>query len=446
MFNPQIFKAYDVRGIYSDELDGETMEKIGRSFVQFLSAKKVVVGYDMRLSSPELSAAFMRGCVKQGADVLDLGQISTDALYFCSGKYDLPGVMITASHNPKEYNGVKFCRAGAEPIGGDSGLEQIKELVSADNFVDAETAGVIEKKENILKEFRDHCLKFIDKEKIKPLKIVVDAGNGMAGKVVPIIFENLPCEIIPLYFELDGNFPHHPSNPLEKENVLDLISKVKESGADLGLAFDGDADRVFFIDEKGERVDSSFATAMIAKNLLKKNPGEKVIYTVTVSKAVPDIVEKMGSESILTRVGHSFIKELMKKSGAIFSGEHSGHYYFRDNFRADSGIIAALIVIEMLSESGKKLSEFSEKFDSYHKIEEMNTQVEDKDLVIQNLKEKYGANLTQEFDGVTFEFPDWWFNVRPSNTEPLLRLNLEANSEELMEEKTAEVLGVMGVV
>lgn len=415
------------------------MERIGRAFVEFLNAQEILVGWDARISTPALSAAFINGAVKQGAKVITLGQISTDTLYFSAGKYNLAGAMITASHNPKEWNGVKFCRAGAEPIGGDSGLNEIKQIVLQGEF-SAASIGSVEKKDGILDEFREHCWRFVDVTKFKPLKIVVDAGNGMAGKLAPAIFDGLPCEIVPLYFELDGNFPHHQPSSIEKSNNLDLMAKVKEVKADLGLAFDGDADRVFFIDETGEMLDSSFVTALIAKKMLENNPGGKVIYTVTVSKAVPETVKKMGGEALLCRVGHSFIKGLMKTSDAVFSGEHSGHYYFRDNYRADSGIIAALIVMEMLSASGRKMSELIKEFQTYYKIEETNSTVANKDAVIARLKEKYQGHLTQEFDGATFEFDDWWFNVRPSNTEPVLRLNLEAKTKELMDEKTEEVL------
>jgi len=397
----------------------------------------------MRLSAPQMSDAFIDGARKAGADVLALGQISTDTLYFASGKYNLPGVMITASHNPKEYTGIKFCRAMAEPVGEDSGLLEIKESALNDNFENAENFGSVELKENILEEFSAHCRGFIDSKKIKKLKIVIDAGNGMAGKLAPVIFDGLPVEIVPMYFELDGNFPNHSPNPIEKQNVLALSEKVLAEKADLGLAFDGDADRVFFCDETGKMLDSSFITAMIAKNLLEKNSGGKIIYTVVVSHAVPEIVHQNGGEAILTKVGHSFIKKVMKESGAIFGGEHSGHYYFKENFRADSGVIASLIVLEMLSGSNKKLSELLSEFQLYAKSEEINSVVENKEVVFARLKEKYGANITQEFDGITFELENWWFNVRPSNTEPLLRLNLEAKTKELMEEKITEVLQII---
>ncbi|MFH0814651.1 MAG: phosphomannomutase/phosphoglucomutase [Candidatus Falkowbacteria bacterium] len=436
-----IFKAYDVRGVYPNELNEEIMEKIGGAFVKFLGASSILVGCDMRISTPQLVEAFKRGALKGGAQVTDLGQISTDCLYFASGKYNLAGAMITASHNPKEWNGVKFCRAGAEPIGADSGLREIESLVI---------------KQSILSEFRDHCQSFIDKTKLRSLKVVIDAGNGMAGKMVPAVFQGLPIQVVPLFFELDGNFPNHQPSPIEKKNNLALIERVKVERADLGLAFDGDADRVFFVDEHGEMVDSSFITAMIAKKMLEKFPREKIIYSVTVSNAVPELVAKMGGSAILTKVGHSFIKQVMKETNAIFGGEHSGHYYFRDNFRADSGIIAALIVLEMLSEAsaqdgrnGKPFSELVGEFQTYHKIEETNFQVADVKVVLENFKKQFGANLAQDFDGMSFEFKDafgkieWWFNVRASNTEPVLRLNLEAKTRELMAEKFGEIASII---
>ena len=435
----QIFKAYDFRGIYPTEIDNDVMERIGRAFAVFAKSSKILVGYDMRLSVPETSIAFIKGVTSMGVDVVDLGKISTDTIYFASGHYDLPGAMITASHNPKEYTGIKFCRPGAEPIGKETGLENMKELVLKNDWVEVKDIGKIEKNENILQEFSIHCHKFIDKEKIKPLKIVIDAGNGMAGKIVPVVFKDLPCEITPLYFELDGSFPNHQPSPIELENNLDLIAKVKEIDADLGIAFDGDADRAFFIDEKGEMVDSSLVVAMVAKKMLEKNSGATIIYNVVVSKIVPELAEKMGGKAFMSKVGHSYIKQDMKETGAVFAGEHSGHYYFKDNYRADSGIITALVVLQMLSESNGKMSELLEEFKVYSKIEETNFKVEDKDLVINKLKEKFRDKITQDFDGVTFDFGDWWFNVRPSNTEPVLRLNLEANTEKMMKEKLEEV-------
>ncbi|MFH1946680.1 MAG: phosphomannomutase/phosphoglucomutase [Candidatus Magasanikbacteria bacterium] len=440
----QIFKAYDFRGVYPTEIDADVMERIGRAFAVFAKSDKILVGYDMRLSVPETSTAFKKGITAMGVDVIDLGQVSTDTIYFASGHYKLPGAMITASHNPKEYTGVKFCRPGAEPIGKETGLEEIKTMVlTPSNPPLAGVEGVVTKKEDILEEFAEHCYKFIDKDKIKPLKIVIDAGNGMAGKIVPVVFKDLPCEIVPLYFELDGSFPNHQPSPIELENNLDLIAKVKKTGADFGIAFDGDADRAFFIDEKGEMIDSSLIVAMVAGKMLEKNPGSTIIYNVVVSKSVPELVERLGGKPLMSKVGHSYIKQDMKETNAVFAGEHSGHYYFRDNYRADSGIITALVVLQMLSESAKKMSELLQEFKIYHKIEETNFRVEDKEVIINKLKEKFPNNIIQEFDGVSFDLGDWWFNVRPSNTEPLLRLNLEAKTEELMGEKFEEMRGLI---
>ncbi|MBT4121288.1 MAG: phosphomannomutase/phosphoglucomutase [Candidatus Magasanikbacteria bacterium] len=434
-----IFKAYDFRGIYPTEIDADVMERMGRAFAIFANSPKILVGYDMRVSAPETSVAFIKGVTSAGVNVVDLGQISTDTIYFASGHYELPGAVITASHNPKEYTGVKFCKSGAEPIGAETGLEDIKEMVLKNEWKEVENMGEVEKNENILAEFSEHCHKFIDREKIKPLNIVIDAGNGMGGKIVPAVFDSLPFEITPLYFELDGNFPNHSPNPIKLENNLDLIAKVKEIGADLGIAFDGDADRAFFVDQNGAMIDSSFVTAMVAKKMLEKNPGSTIIYNVVVSKIVPEIVKQMGGKSLMSKVGHSYIKRDMKETGAVFAGEHSGHYYFKENFRADSGIITTLVVLQMLGESGKKMSELLQEFMVYSKIEETNFEVEDKDIIINKLKEKFADKITQDFDGVTFDFGDWWFNVRPSNTEPVLRLNLEAKTKEMMEEKLGEI-------
>ena len=442
MINQEIFKAYDFRGIYPDQFNEEIMEKVGQAFVQHFKIKEIVLGWDMRVSAPAMADAFTRGAVSQGAKVTKIGLISTDMIYFAAGKYDKYGVMITASHNPKEYIGVKFCQPGAVPIGRDTGLLEIQELVNKNQFEPVE-GGLVEAQEGVLAEFAQHCHSFVDKDKLKPLKIVADAGNGMGGLIVPAVFEGLPCEIDPLYFELDGTFPNHSPNPIESENNVDLIARVKETGADLGLAFDGDADRVFFVNEKGEMIDSSWITAMVAKAMLEKNPGATIIQSVVVSKAVSDLVEKMGGKTFISKVGHSYIKQDMKEKDAVFAGEHSGHYYFKDNYRADSGIITALIVIEMLSQSDKSFSELIEEFQTYYRIEETNTKVADKDAVIAKLKEKFGDKLTQDFDGVTFELEDWWFNVRPSNTEPLLRLNLEAKTEALLKEKSEEVLQII---
>ncbi|MFH1536442.1 MAG: phosphomannomutase/phosphoglucomutase [Patescibacteria group bacterium] len=434
-----IFKAYDIRGIYPDEFNKNTAYKLGRAFATFVTAPEIIVGQDMRGSGPELVEHFARGITDEGKKAILLGEVSTDTLYFASGKLNLPGSMFTASHNPAKYNGIKFCNAGAAPISEDTGLNEIQKLVLDNKWTEPEKKGEI-KNQDILNDYIEHCLSFIDVKKISKLKIVVDAGNGMAGKIVPLISKKIPCEIIPLYFELDGSFPNHEANPIKPENVQDLIAEVKKNKADLGLAFDGDADRVFFIDEKGNRISSSLITAMISEQILKKNPGEKIIYNVPCSKIVPEIITKNGGKAILERVGHSFIKETMKKTGAIFGGEHSGHYYFQNNFRADSGLIASLIVLEILSELNQPFSNILQPYQKYFSIEETNSEVQDKEGKLKELKTKYSDAKISELDGLTFEYPDFWFNVRPSNTEPTLRLNLEADTLELRDQKSDEIL------
>ena len=434
----EIFKAYDIRGIYPDEINENTAYLLGRAFAVFVDTDKILIARDMRTSGKSLVSKFAKGVIDQGKDAIILGEISTDALYFAAGSLDLPGAMFTASHNPPEYNGIKFCKSGAEPISDETGLNDIKDMVLKNKFPESEKKGEISEKD-ILPEYVKHVLSFINPELISPLKIVVDAGNGMAGKLVPMVFKNLPCEIIPMYFKLDGTFPNHEANPINPENVQDLIKKVKEEGADLGLAFDGDADRVFFIDNQGHRVSSSLITAMVANQVLEKNPGAAIIYNVPSSKIIPEIVEKKGGIAILERVGHSFIKKTMKEKNAIFGGEHSGHFYFRDNYRADSGLIAALIVIEIISQAHAKFSELLKPYAKYNSIEETNFTVTDKNKALEALKEKYNNAKIEEIDGITFHYPEYWFNIRCSNTEPVIRLNLEANTEELMKEKTEEI-------
>ncbi len=435
-----IFKAYDFRGVFPTEINAEIMRKIGQSFARFVQTKKILVGGDMRISGEELKKAFIDGVLSQGVDVVDLGLITTDTLYFASGKNNLPGAMITASHNPKEFNGVKFCRAGAMPIGESSGLLQIKEFVLNQEFANYEKMGIVEKEENIVKEFADYVLTFIDSQKIFGKKIVIDAGNGMAGRLCPAVFDSLAVQVVPLFFELDGTFPNHQPSPIEKENNRFLVEKIKEEKADLGLAFDGDADRVFFFTENGEMIDSSFITAMIADSFLQKFPGETILYNVNVSRVVPEIVAERGGFSMMTKVGHSFIKEKMKETNAIFAGEHSGHYYFRENYRADSGIIAGLIVLELLCQSNLKMSELLQDYARYFRIEETNFKIENKEFILQKIKDKFGDFLVQDYDGVSFEMGEWRFGVRVSNTESLLRLNLEAKNKELLAQKFRELV------
>ena len=442
-----IFKAYDVRGVYGKDLTEEVAYKIGRAFAYFLKCKDVVVGYDMRVSSPALSKAFMEGANDEGTDAIDIGMVSTDALYFASGLFKIPGVMFTASHNPKEYNGIKFCKADAVPINENTGLQQIKAIIEKEEYLKSggKNKGIRLEK-NVLSEYAKHALSFIDKNRIRSLKIAADAGNGMAGKMIPLIYKTLPVEIMQLYFELNGTFPNHPADPSKHENLKKLQEAVRKEKCDFGMAFDGDADRVFFVDEKGAVVNASFISALIIKNILKKNPNEKIIYNLVCSKIVPETIEKYNGKAVMERVGHSFIKDTMKKVNAIFACEHSAHYYFRKNFNADSGLIASFIVTEIVSRENKPLSELLKEFKVYSKIEETNFEVKDKEAKLREI-EKYYSKLKpkkiMKIDGISVYFDDYWLNVRPSNTEPLLRLNLEAVSKGIMKEKTMELVGLM---
>jgi phosphomannomutase len=440
--DPNIFSSYDIRGIYGQNLTDEVAYRIGRAAAQYLQVPEIAIGRDMRLSSPQLTAALIRGITDQGVNVIDLGMTTTDELYFAVGKFNYPaGIMVTASHNPGKYNGMKFCRAEARPISKETGLSDIRDLAMSGKFAEPARKGEVTKRD-VLDDYVNHALSFIDASKIRPLKVVIDAGNGMAGMVMPKVFEKLPCTLIPLYFELDGNFPNHPASPIEPENTEDLRKKVREVGADLGAAFDGDADRMFPVDEKGEIVDGSMVTAIAAKSLLQKHPGSTILYNLIVSKSVPELVEQMGGKPFRSRVGHSHIKADMRTHNAIFGGEHSGHFYFRDNWYADSGLIAFLMTLELVSQGDKPLSEMLNPLDHWVRSGEYNSTVNDKEGKLKALEEHYGkeAKSVDHLDGVTFDFGDWWFNVRPSNTEPFLRLNLEAKTRELMEQKRDEVL------
>lgn len=437
-----IFKAYDIRGIYGQDLTDETAYLFGRGLVQYLNASAVAVGRDMRVSSPKLAENLMKGIIDQGANASDLGEISTDSLYFAVGKFGYPaGVMITASHNPSEYNGLKVCRENAEPLSGDGGLRQIRELMIK-GFRDSSYTGK-QTERDILPEFAEHVLSFIDPAKVKPFKLVIDAGNGMAGKILPPVFEKLKCEVTPMYFEPDGSFPNHPANPIEPENIKDLQEKVRQTGADLGAAFDGDADRVFLIDENARPLGGDMITALVARNLLKKEPGATILYNLICSKTVPETIEKLGGTAIRTRVGHALIKPLMKEHNAVFGGEHSGHFYFRNNYFADSGLIALLVCLELLSLENKLLSELVKEIDPYVRSGEINSKVENIPATLEKIKSHFSDLKIDELDGITVEGEDFWFNVRPSNTEPLLRLNLEANSSEILKAKVAEVLEII---
>ena len=440
--DPSIFSSYDIRGIYGQTMTDEIAYRVGRAAAQYLAVSEIAVGRDMRLSSPAIAAELIHGITDSGVNVIDLGMTTTDELYFAVGKFHYPaGVMVTASHNPGKYNGMKFCREEARPISKETGLAEIRDLAIAGNFAEPARKGEVNKRD-VLDEYINHALSFIDVNKIRPLKVVIDAGNGMAGMVMPKVFARLPCTLVPLYFELDGSFPNHPASPIEPENMHDLSKKVREVGADLGAAFDGDADRMFPVDERGVIVDGSMVTAIAANSLLKKQPGSLILYNLIVSKSVPELVEKLGGRSFRSRVGHSYIKADMRTHNAIFGGEHSGHFYFRDNWYADSGLIAFLMTLELVSIGDKPLSRLLKPLDSRVRSGEYNSTVSDKDGKLAALESHYGkaASSVDHLDGVTFDFGDWWFNVRASNTEPFLRLNLEASSKEQMEQKRDEVL------
>ena len=399
----------------------------------------------MRPSSPELADAFSAGVTSQGLDVIRIGLASTDMLYFAAGKLNLPGAMFTASHNPAEYNGIKLCLSGARPIGKESGLLTIEKLVREGVPVSMRPVGLESRKE-MLKEYVDHLLTLVDLSNIRKLKIVVDAGNGMAGHTAPAVFERINSEVTEMYYELDGTFPNHEANPIDEENLKDLMKMVKKKGADIGLAFDGDADRCFLVDENGNAVNPSLLTALIADRELKKKPGSPIIYNLISSRAVREVVEENGGKPLRTRVGHSFIKAMMAESGAIFGGEHSGHFYFAEFWRADSGMLAALHAIAALGQSDKKLSELLKPYARYFASGEINSKVTDSKAVMQHIKELYGTKVgvtTDELDGLTVDGDTWWFNVRASNTEPLLRLNVEAKTQGQMAQLRDEVLAVI---
>jgi phosphomannomutase len=435
----RIFKAYDVRGVVPDELDPGLARRIGRAFADWSGASRIVLGRDCRPSSPELADSIADGITSAGTDVSDLGLASTDLLYFASGSLDAPGVMLTASHNPPRYNGIKFCLSGARPVGQDSGLGEIKRRVEEQEPAPSPVRGTIEPRD-LLGPYVDHVLSFVDAASMKPLKVVADTANGMGGLVVPAVFEGLPIQLDHLYPELDGTFPNHPADPLDPVNQEDLKSEVLRVGADAGLAFDGDADRVFVVDERAAGLSGSVVTALVAEGMLEREPGAKIVHNLICSWMVPEVIRENGGEPVRTRVGHSFIKQVMASSGAIFGGEHSGHYYFRDNYRADSGLIAAVVVLGRLSASGVPLSQLVRPLQRYFDSGEINSTVEDGTKKIEALAEAYADGRQDRLDGLTVEFGDWWFNVRPSNTEPLLRLNVEARTPELLKEKTMELL------
>ncbi|MCA1667395.1 MAG: phosphomannomutase/phosphoglucomutase [Thermomicrobia bacterium] len=442
--NPALFKAYDVRGLVPEQWGPAEAEQIGRAIPPVLGVGQVCVGRDMRVSSPEIAAALIRGITAAGADVVDIGAVSSDALYFSVGKYGYEsGVMVTASHNPAGYNGVKMCRANAIPVSDESGLLAIRDMVVSGAFPPATRTGSITERK-VLDDFAAHCLSFIDPASIRPLKLVVDAGNGMAGKVLPRVFSKLSqVTLVPMYFELDGTFPHHDANPLEQENIADLKARVIAEKADLGAAFDGDADRMFLVTEQGEFVGGDMTTALVATALLRRHPDAAIVYNLICSRGVPEAVEQAGGRPIRARVGHSFIKQVMREQDAIFGGEHSGHFYFRDNWYADSGLIALLSALDALSVENVPLSEALAPLDHRVRSGEINSEVRDVRATEQKIEAHYrdqpGAHL-DHLDGLTVNFPDWWFNVRPSNTQPLLRLNVEADTPALLDQKKREVM------
>ncbi|WP_030333653.1 phosphomannomutase/phosphoglucomutase [Streptomyces sp. NRRL B-1381] len=444
----QLVKAYDVRGVVPDQWDESLAELFGSAFVQVTVADAIVIGHDMRPTSPGLAGAFARGAAARGADVTLIGLCSTDQLYYASGALGLPGAMFTASHNPAQYNGIKMCRAGAAPVGQDTGLAEIRTLVEqwsegAPQPPAAPTPGTISERDT-LTDYAAHLLGLVDLTSVRPLKVVVDAGNGMGGHTVPTVFGGLPIDLVPMYFELDGAFPHHEANPLDPKNIVDLQARVLAEGADLGLAFDGDADRCFVVDERGAGVSPSAITALVAARELARNGGEGiVIHNLITSSSVPEVVRENGGTPVRTRVGHSFIKEEMARHGAIFGGEHSAHYYFRDFWNADTGMLAALHVLAALGGQQKPLSELVAEYDRYADSGEINSTVADQTASLSKVKQAYGTRediAFDDLDGLTVTAADWWFNLRASNTEPLLRLNVEAKDEHTMAAVRDEVL------
>jgi len=436
-----VVKAYDVRGTVPDQLDESLARAFGVAFAQYTKATSVVVAHDMRPSGPGLVAAFEDGVTACGATVVNLGLASTDLLYYASGNMDVPGAMFTASHNPAQYNGIKMCKAGAKSIGIDSGLAEVRELARA--ALGTNIVGDPSKvsKRNLLAEFADHVLSFVDAASLRPLKVVADTANGMGGLVVPAVFERLNMiDLEVMYGELDGTFPNHPADPIQPANQRDLQARVLAGGFDVGLAFDGDADRVFLVDELGRTMSGSTTTAILAKVFLRRKPGSTILYNLISSRSVREVIAENGGTGVRTQNGHSYIKGIMADTGAVFAGEHSGHYYFADNYRADSGLIAALVVLEEMSRTGLPLSKLREPVERYANSGEINTQVKDINAVIAQVAAKYSQYPQDRLDGLTVDCGDWWFNVRASNTEPLLRLNLEATTRDQCDTQVAELL------
>ncbi len=446
--SPNVFKAYDIRGLVESELDSDFAFETGVAFARFLQIERepatIVIGEDMRPSSPLLAEAFSAGVTSQGMDVIRIGLASTDLMYFASGKLGLPGAMFTASHNPAEYNGIKLCMSQARPIGRESGLLTIEKFVREGSPIALRNVGV-EKHQNMLEEYVDHLLTLVNLRDIRPLKIVIDAGNGMAGYTAPAIFAKLNCEVIPMYFELDGSFPNHEANPLDESTLVDLKKAMKENKADLGLAFDGDADRCFLVDENGEGINPSSLTALIAERELKQHPGSKIIYNLISSRTVQEVINENNGVGLRSRVGHSNIKKLMAETGAIFGGEHSGHFYFKDFWRADSGALAALHAIAALGRSGVSISKLLAPYSRYFQSGEINTKVANVQEATELVEKHYLSTQVEvdHLDGLTVNGDSWWFNLRPSNTEPLLRLNVEAKDQAHMQTIRDQVLALI---
>jgi phosphomannomutase len=446
--NPEIFKAYDVRGVYPGEINGDAARAIGAAFVVYLKARRIAVSRDMRLSSPALAAAFIDGATSQGADVVDYGMMATDMLYFAVAKDGLDGgVQVTASHNPGQYNGMKMVRKDAWPLSGEEGLTEIRQMIADGTIPPAAARRGTVTTSNVLAPYVEHVMSFIDLSVIQPFNVVLDAGSGMGGLVAPKLFERLPCKTTRLCFDIDGRFPNHEANPLIEENRRDIVERVVAEKADIGIAWDGDADRCFFIDGTGAFISGDFITALLAEAFLLKHPGATVIYDLRASYAVKDTVARMGGTSLMNRVGHAFFKRRMRETNGIFGGEVTGHYYFRDNFYADNGFIPALLILELMSKKGQSLHQLVEPLRRRYFISgEINTKLPTMAAVPAKLEAialHYATGHQYTLDGISVEYPDWHFNVRPSNTEPLLRLNLEAKTETLMADKRDEVLGLI---
>jgi phosphomannomutase len=437
----RIFKAYDVRGIVPSELDADSARRIGRAFARFAASPRIAVGRDCRESSPDLSAALIDGITAEGTNVDDLGMITTDMVYYAAGALDQPGAMITASHNPRGYNGIKLCLAGAAPVGADSGLKDIESL-AADDPHPLDPRGSVEARD-LLGGYVDHVLAVSGADAIGPLRVAADGGNGVAGVALPEVFERIDGSLLGLYLEPDGTFPNHHPDPLRPENLVDLISLMEREQVDLGVAFDGDADRAFFIDDQLQSLAGSTVTAIIAGWFLEREPGASIVHNLICSKAVPELVAAAGGVPVRTRVGHSYIKQVMKETGAVFGGEHSGHYYFRDNYRADSGILAMLILMRVMSEDGRRLSELRRNYELYVQSGEINLEVADQERALQAIASRFSDRELDRLDGLTVDLGDGWFNLRPSNTEPVLRLNAEAADSAQVDETIRQVRGII---